>query len=82
MAGAVAHLAGLLTLLGFFFYWSEGDFGHLNYETSLRVVIPAATLTAIGFQTLLAGFFLGALSAVQERIDRRHTPADKAGRDK
>jgi hypothetical protein len=37
--------------------WSSADFGALNYEHTMRWVIPGVMLTALGFQTILSSFF-------------------------
>lgn len=56
--GAFGVLAGL-SMLGYaVFYWSEVGFGVLNYSKTMRWVIPGATLTALGFQTVLFSFFI------------------------
>jgi len=34
-----------------------GGFGHLEYSHTMRWVVPGVTLAAVGFQTLLSGFF-------------------------
>ena len=39
----------------------EHDFGRLEYRETMRWVIPGATLTALGFQTVLASFFVSIL---------------------
>jgi hypothetical protein len=41
-------------------WWSVG-FGNLNYESTMRWVVPGCCLMALGFETILAGFFLGIL---------------------
>ncbi len=41
--------------------WAERDFGPLDYPTTLRLVIPGVTLAALGFQTILSGFFVSIL---------------------
>ena len=41
--------------------WSEGDFGNLNPSEVLRQVIPAILAIALGFQIVLASFFLSVL---------------------
>jgi len=46
--------------------WRVADFGRLDYAHTMRWVIPGATLTALGFQTLLSSFFVSIL-----RMQRR-----------
>ncbi len=41
--------------------WRKIDFGHMDYPRTMRIVIPGATLTALGFQTILSSFFLSIL---------------------
>jgi glycosyltransferase involved in cell wall biosynthesis len=55
LVGGVALLAWAVNL------WRETGFGPLDYSRTMRFVIPGATLTAIGFQAVLASFFLSVL---------------------
>ena len=41
--------------------WRRTGFGHLEYSHTMRWVIPGATLTALGFQTIFASFFVSIL---------------------
>jgi glycosyltransferase involved in cell wall biosynthesis len=59
--GAASLLAGLGMLLGAALYWRNVGFGELDYARTMRWVIPGATLTALGFQTILSGFFVSIL---------------------
>lgn len=61
LAGGAAMLAGLLLLLGAVNQWRVQEFGPLDYERTMRWVIPGVTLTTIGFQTILSSFFLSVL---------------------
>jgi len=60
--GLIAALAALvlgLVLLGIAVnQWRLHDFGRLDYAYTMRFVIPGVTLTALGFQTILSGFFI------------------------
>jgi glycosyltransferase involved in cell wall biosynthesis len=58
---AVALVAGLALLVLAVLRWSDVDFGHLDYGKTMRLVIPGATLTALGFQTILSSFFVSIL---------------------
>jgi hypothetical protein len=59
--GGLSLLSGL-ALLGYATYlWYSKHFGALDYPSTLRVVIPGVTLAALGFQTMLASFFIGIL---------------------
>ena len=55
--GAVGMLVGLGLLGAAVHQWSTVDFGELNYEHTMRWVIPGVMLTALGFQTILSSFF-------------------------
>ena len=58
LAGTVA---GLTLLGGAVYQWQSVDFGNLDYAYTMRWVIPGATLTALGFQTILSSFFISIL---------------------
>jgi hypothetical protein len=57
----VALVVGLVLLLLAVNQWRLADFGNLDYARSMRFVIPGVTLTALGFQTILASFFISIL---------------------
>ena len=61
LAGAIALVVGLVLLGGAVNQWRVADFGSLDYGHTMRWVIPGATLTAIGFQTILSSFFISIL---------------------
>jgi hypothetical protein len=42
-------------------HWRLTNFGHLDYAQTMRWVVPGATLTALGFQTILSSFFVSIL---------------------
>jgi hypothetical protein len=58
---SVALLLGLALLLGAVYKWRSVNFGQLDYAHTMRWVIPGATLTALGFQTVLSSFFVSIL---------------------
>jgi hypothetical protein len=58
---ALALLAGLVLLVLAVNQWRAADFGPLDYSETMRLVIPGATLTALGFQTMLSSFFVSIL---------------------
>jgi glycosyltransferase involved in cell wall biosynthesis len=61
LVGLLACVMGL-GLLGFAVYlWGAGGFGRLDYREGMRLVIPGATLTALGYQTILSSFFISIL---------------------
>jgi len=59
--GAFAFLAGLILLGASVLQWKSTHFGRLDYAVTMRWVIPGATLTALGFQTVLSSFFVSIL---------------------
>jgi glycosyltransferase involved in cell wall biosynthesis len=59
--GAGAGLVGIVLLGASVNQWRIAHFGHLNYAQTMRWVIPGVTLTALGFQTVLASFFVSIL---------------------
>lgn len=60
-AGAMLMFGGLVLLAIATDQWRRVGFGDLPYEQTMRWVIPGATLTAVGFQTLLSSFFISIL---------------------
>jgi hypothetical protein len=62
IAGTLVLLAGVALLLWAVNLWRLAGFGNLDYARTMRWVIPGATLTALGFQTVLASFFISLLS--------------------
>jgi len=60
-AGAAGMLAGLALLFVAINQWRIRQFGPLDYERTMRWVIPGVTLTTLGFQTILSSFFFSVL---------------------
>lgn len=56
--GGVAFAGGLALLSAAIFQWWQAGFGPLDYSYTMRWVIPGATLSALGFQTILFSFFI------------------------
>jgi glycosyltransferase involved in cell wall biosynthesis len=56
-----ALLIGMVLLVLAIIQWWATGFGHLEYSHTMRFVIPGATLTALGFQTILSSFFVSIL---------------------
>jgi len=54
-------LVGIILLLLAVNHWRMAGFGSLDYARTMRLVVPGATLTALGFQTILASFFVSIL---------------------
>jgi hypothetical protein len=61
IVAAVALVVGVVLLLLAINTWREAQFGPLNYAETMRYVIPGSTLFALGFQTVLSGFFVSIL---------------------
>jgi glycosyltransferase involved in cell wall biosynthesis len=64
--GALLALAGLLTLVIAIASWSATGFGNLDPDVTMRQVIPAVVLTALGTQTVFASFFMSILGIESE----------------
>ena len=56
-----ALIVGLILLGAAVNHWRLVDFGPLNYSRTMRLVVPGATLTALGFQTILSAFLISFL---------------------
>ena len=61
LVGAVAVLVGVVLLVLAVNKWRNTGFGELDYASTMRLVVPGVTLTALGFQTLLSSFFVSVL---------------------
>jgi hypothetical protein len=58
---AVVMLAGFVLLALAVNQWRIRHFGHLDYTRTMRLVVPGVLLVAVGFQTVLFGFFISIL---------------------
>ena len=61
LAGALLCLLGLAVLILAFLSWSVKGFGATDPRVTMRTVIPAVVLMALGVQTIFASFFLSIL---------------------
>jgi hypothetical protein len=61
LLATAALLVGLVLLLAAVNKWRLVGFGHLDYSQTMRLVVPGATLTALGVQTILSSFFVSIL---------------------
>jgi glycosyltransferase involved in cell wall biosynthesis len=61
LLAAAALLVGLVLLLAAVNNWRLVGFGPLDYSQTMRLVVPGATLAALGFQTILSSFFVSIL---------------------
>ncbi len=59
--GVLIALAGLGLVGLAAFEWFESGYGRLDYAHTMRLVVPGATLLAIGTQTAFGSFLLGVL---------------------
>jgi len=57
----VVMIAGIVLLVLVVNDWRLRHFGHLDYPHTMRMVVPGVLLVALGFQTILFGFFLSIL---------------------
>jgi glycosyltransferase involved in cell wall biosynthesis len=62
LAGALMVLVGFVALVVAVVSWQAVGFGNLNPSTTMREVIPAVVLLALGTQTIFASFFISILS--------------------
>jgi len=68
IVGACLLMSGFASSIYALGYWKILSFGPLNPIRTLRIVIPAATLLALGCQVVFSSFFLSIL-----RMQRRGT---------
>lgn len=61
VVGILALLIGLGIAVWNLANWGSNDFGALDTRDAVRVAVPAATLIVLGFETVLASFFLSVL---------------------
>ena len=61
IVAAIALVVGIALLLMAINIWRRAHFEALNYAETMRYVIPGSTLVALGFQTVLSGFFVSIL---------------------
>jgi hypothetical protein len=61
LVGTLLLVAGIALSIFALSFWSATSFGPLDPSRTLRLVIPAVTLIALGLQTVLSSFFLSIL---------------------
>jgi glycosyltransferase involved in cell wall biosynthesis len=67
MLGALIGLAGLAGLIFSLLYWHGQSFHRLDYEHSLRLMIPSVTALIVSSQVVLGTFFLSILGIKHTR---------------
>jgi hypothetical protein len=67
LLGAAIGAAGLAGLIFSLLYWNGQKFSHLDYEHSLRLVIPSVTALIVSCQVILGTFFLSILGIKHTR---------------
>lgn len=66
LAGLAAFVLGVFILVAVFMDWCQGGYGDLDYARTMRWVVPGSTLAALGFQTMLSGFFVSILGLARK----------------
>jgi len=64
--GSLLACAGLAGIVVAFIRWQAAKFGHIDYDTSLRVVVPAVTALIGSFQIVLGTFVFHVLRIRQK----------------
>jgi glycosyltransferase involved in cell wall biosynthesis len=72
--GALIGLAGLGGLIASLVNWNGHGFSHLDYEHSLRLMIPSVTALMVSCQVILGTFFLSILGIKHARHPVPHEP--------
>lgn len=67
ITGLVLIAVGLGISIYAVFVWSAEDFGNLDPFSMMRVIIPAVTFVALGFQLALTSFCLGFLQFIHRQ---------------
>ncbi len=61
VAGLVMAIAGIALMLWALDVWASGHFGPLDYQKTMRKVIPATMLAVLGIQAIFSSFMLSVL---------------------
>jgi len=59
--GLLLLIVGVALAIYGFIHWGSSDFGALDARDAIRLAVPAATLSVLGFQTIMGSFFLSVL---------------------
>ena len=60
--GLLLLFCGSVLVIWGIFQWAQVNFGSLSAISMMRLLLPAVTLIAVGFQIIIASFFSGILS--------------------
>ncbi|HWL54214.1 MAG TPA: glycosyltransferase family 2 protein [Chthoniobacteraceae bacterium] len=58
ISGGVMMMAGMVLVGCGIWQWREHDFGNLDYAKTMKLLIPAILLIALGFQTFFSSFLV------------------------
>jgi glycosyltransferase involved in cell wall biosynthesis len=61
LIGIVLLLTGIGISIYAFYLWEKVNFGRLEYDRTLRLVVPAGTFILLGVQTIFSSFFISIL---------------------
>jgi hypothetical protein len=61
MVGALLILAGCGTWIFGLSYWHGHNFGHLDPDTTLRIIVPGLVFLTLGVEIVLSSFFISVL---------------------
>jgi hypothetical protein len=67
LAGGLLASAGISGLIAAFMHWHSAGYGHLNYESVLREVVPSVTALMLSCQMIFGTFFLSILAIRRTR---------------
>ena len=59
--GLLLLIVGVGLAIYGFIIWGSSDFGALDARDAIRLAVPAATLSVLGFETVMGSFFLSVL---------------------
>jgi glycosyltransferase involved in cell wall biosynthesis len=59
--GLLLLIVGVGLAIYGFIHWGSSDFGALDARDAIRLAVPAATLSVLGFETIMGSFFLSVL---------------------
>ena len=66
VVGGILVVAGIAGSVYAVAFWESLHFGPLQPRETLRIVIPSITALTIGFETILASFFLSVLALARK----------------